>query len=424
MNTSPFSRRQFLRAAGVTLALPMLDSLTPLTRAAGAGGPVRRMVCVCTTLGIVAENLIPGKSGRDFESTPYLEPLKDFRGDLTVFSGVSHPDVDGGHSSEASFLTAAPHPGASSFRNTISLDQFALEKLPPATRFSSLVLNTGNGGMGLSVSRSGVKVPADWRPSEVFRKLFVNGSAREVAQQTQQLKDGQSIMDTVSADAKRLQNRVSSADREKLDDYFTTVREVEKRLKLAEAWAARTKPPITAKPPVDVQDGADFVARTRLMFDLMHLALQTDSTRFITLLIQGHNRVPPVQGVTIDWHNLSHHGKDPDKLAQLRVLELEQMKLLAEFLGRLKANAEGGSHLLANTMVLYGSNLGNASSHDTRNMPMLLAGGGFKHGQHLAGDEKNNTPLCQVYVGMLQRLGIETDQFASGKGRLKGLELA
>lgn len=423
MNDS-LSRRSFLRAAGVSLALPALETFTPATRAAATAGPIRRLVACCTTLGIHGENLFPKQAGRDFELTPYLEPLKDFRNDLTVFSGVSHPEVDGGHSSEASFLSAAPHPGASSFRNTISLDQFVLEKLPPATRFGSLVLNTGNGGVGLSVSRSGVKVPADYRPSEVFKKLFVNGTAKEVAQQSDRLRDGQSIMDTVAGDAKRLSARVTARDREKLDEYFTTVREVEQRLKLAEAWAQKPKPQVNVPPPTDVQNAADFVARTQLMFDLAHLALQTDSTRVITVAISGHNSVPPVKGITIDWHNLSHHGKDPEKLAQLRIIELEQMKLLAGFLVKLKASKEGGSDLLANTAVLYGSNLGNASSHDTKNMPMLLLGGGFKHGQHLAFDEKQNYPLPNLYVSVLQRLGIEASKFASSTGTMRGLELA
>ena len=418
------SRRSFLRAAGVTLALPLLESAKPLVRAAAGAGPIRRLVACCTTLGIHAENLFPAEAGRKFALTPYLEPLREWREELTVFSGVSHPEVDGGHSSEASFLTAAPHPGASSFRNTISLDQLALEKLPPATRFGSLVLNTGNGGTGLSVSRSGVKVPADYRPSEVFKKLFINGTAREVAQQSERIRDGRSIMDAVAGDAKRMSARATARDREKLDEYFTTVREVEQRLKLAEDWAKRPKPQVSVPPPTDVQNAADFVARTRLMFDLAHLALQTDSTRVITVMIAGHNSVPPIQGITQDWHNLSHHGRDPEKLAQLRVIELEQMKLLGGFLAKLKSAKEGGADLLANTMVLYGSNLGNASSHDTKNMPVLLAGGGFKHGQHLAFDAKNNYPLPNLYVSILQRLGIEASRFASGTGTMRGLEFA
>lgn len=406
------------------MALPLLDSFTPAARGAETTSPIRRMVCCCTTLGIHAENLFPAKSGRDFELTPYLEPLQELRNEFTVFSGMSHPEVDGGHSSEASYLTAAPHPGASSFRNTISLDQYVVEKLPPATRFGSLVLSSG-GGNGLSVSRSGVKVPADSRPSELFKKLFVNGSPQEVARQADRLRDGQSIMDVVADDSRRLQRKATSRDRAKLDEYFTTVREVEQRLKLAEDWTNKPKPPVSVSPPTDVQNSADFVARTRLMLDLAHLALQTDSTRIITLMIQGHNNVPPIQGVTVDWHNLSHHGKDPEKLAQLRIIELEQMKLLGGFLAKLKTSQESGSDLLANTMVLYGSNLGNASSHDTRNMPMLLAGGGFKHGQHLAFDAQKNMPLCNLYVSMLQRLGVETERFGSSTSAgLTGLDPA
>lgn len=423
MNLQSESRRQFLRAAGVSLALPLLESVGQSRARAAGQEPVRRMVCCCTTLGIHAENLFPAAAGHDYELTPYLQPLAELRGQFTIFSGLSHPEVDGGHSSEASFLTAAPHPGASSFRNMISLDQFALEKLPPETRLGSLVLNTA-GGSGLSVSRSGVKAPAESRPSEVFKKLFVAGTPREVARQTERLKDGQSIMDTVAQEAKRLQQRAAAKDREKLGDYFTTVREVEQRLKLAEDWANRPKPKVDVPAPVDVPNAADFVARTRLMFDLVHLALQTDSTRLITLMIQGHNSVPPVQGVTVDWHNLSHHGKDPDKLAQLRIIELEQMKLLAGFLAKLKGSAESSGDLLAHTTVLYGSNLGNASSHDTKNMPVLLAGGGFKHGQHLAFDQRNNSPLANLFVSMLQRLGISDAKFGGATTPIPGLEMA
>lgn len=423
-NSRGFDRRLLLKVTGVSLALPALESFGPRAlRGADGAAPIRRMTCVCTTLGIHNENLIPTAAGRDFELTPYLAPLAELRGQFTVFSGVSHPDVDGGHSSEASFLTAAPHPGASSFRNTISLDQLVVEKLPPTTRFSSLVLSTSQGSASMSVSRSGVMVPADYRPSEVFKKLFVNGTTKEVAEQTRRLQDGQSIMDAVQGEAKRLQQRASAPDRARLDEYFTTVREVEQRLHQAEDWAKKPKPPVEMIPPTDIQNAADFVNRSRLMYDLAHLALATDSTRVISLRIQGHNSVPPIDGITQDWHNLSHHGKDPEKLAQLKVIELEQMKLLANFLIRLEASQEGAASLLDNTMVLYGSNLGNASSHDTRNMPMMLAGGGFRHGQHLQFDAQKNEPLPNLFVSMLQRLGIEADRFATSTGTMRGLEM-
>ena len=192
----------------------------------------------------------------------------------------------------------------------------------------------------------------------------------------------------------------------------------------AQEWSKRPKPKVSVPPLGDIASMADIVGRTRLMLDLARLAFQTDSTRFITLRIDVVGVVPPIAGVTLDHHNLSHHGKDPEKLKQLQLIEVQQLAALRDFLGQLQQTKEGGETLLERTMVLYGSNLGNASSHDTRNLPILFAGGGFKHGQHLASDRKNNTPLCKLYVSMLQRLGIEIDRFASGAGRLGGLEFA
>ena len=179
-----------------------------------------------------------------------------------------------------------------------------------------------------------------------------------------------------------------------------------------------------AKQPKDITDRADIIGCTRLMYDLIHLALQTDSTRIITLSIQGSGLVPPIEGVTEGYHSLSHHGKDPKKLEQLKAVEMAEFVALGEFLTKLKGTTEEGSNLLDRTMVYYGSNLGNASSHDNKNMPTFLAGGGFRHGQHLAFDQQNNTPLCNLYVSMLQRLGIEADAFASGRTTLKGLDCA
>ena len=365
---------------------------------------------------IEAESLFPKATGRQYDLTPYLRPLADLRDDFTLFSGVSHPGVDGGHSSEGCFLSAAPHPKASSFKNSISLDQWLLDKLPPRTRIPYLSLTTSDIGQGLSVSRSGVLLPADNKPSAVFRRLFVNGSADEVAAQTRRLAEGRSIMDLMGEESRRLRGRVGATDGHRLDEYFTTVREVEKRLHESQQWAERPKPQVAAKPPTDIPGTADFAGQTRLMFDLTHLALETDSTRVVTFRIQGQQSVPVVPGVNQGWHNLSHHGKDPEKLAQLRKIELEQMKLLAGFLAKLKATKEGGGALLDRTSVVYGSNLGNASSHDTTNLPVLLAGGGFRHGQYLACDPKDNAPLCNLFVTMLRQQGLDVGGFASSKG--------
>jgi Protein of unknown function (DUF1552) len=417
--TTPVNRRTFLRAAGLSLALPLLESVS---RGATPAAPPRRVLLACTGLGIHAPNLFPDEAGKGYRPTPYLEVLKGFRDQITVCSGLSHPEVDGGHSSEASYLTAAPHPGGASFRNTISLDQFIVEQLKPDTRFPYLALGTRTGS--LSFARSGVQIPSDTRPSRVFARLFLNGTAREIEGQVRRLRDGESIMDAVRDQARQLQGKVNAPDRERLEQYFTAVREVEKRMVSGQEWARKPKPKVKVAPPRDVTDPSDTVGRTRLMFDLAHLAFQTDSTRVITLKVDGANLVPPIEGVTIDHHNLSHHGRDPEKLAQLRIVETRQMEALRDFLVNLVGSKEAGGSLLDRTMVFYGSNLGNASSHDTKNMPVLLAGGGFRHGQHLAFDRKNNTPLCNLYVSMLRRLGVEADAFASGKARLTGLDLA
>lgn len=417
-----FSRRTFLRGAGVTLALPLLEVMTPL-RAQAAATPPRRMICINTTLGLHTPNLFPAAAGKDYELTPYLEPLQEFRRELTVFSGLSHPEVDGGHPAEMCYLTAAPHPRADNFKNTISLDQYAIEKLVPDTRFGSLVLASSS-SRGLSYTRSGVPIPADEKPSRVFKNMFVDGTPTEVTAQVQRLKQGQSIMDTVLSEAKDFQRGLGQPDRDKLDEYFTSVREVEQRMVKAQDWARRPKPKVDAKAPTDIASSVEVPARVRLMIDLMHLALQTDSTRFITFALNGLNAVPVIPGVTQDWHNLSHHGQDPAKLAELKVVELQQMKLFGELLAKLKGTQEQGGTLLDRTIVMFGSNLGNASSHDNKNLPIIVAGGGFRHGQHLAFDPKKNPPLSNLYVQFLRRLGADVNAFGSGNGTIPGFELA
>ncbi|HEV7406009.1 MAG TPA: DUF1552 domain-containing protein [Chthoniobacteraceae bacterium] len=411
--SAPLSRRAFLRGAGVSLALPFLDAMWPHRLLGAQPAAPKRLVAVCTSLGIYGPALFPKQTGRDYESTPYLDLIKEHRNDVTVFSGLSHPDQSGadGHSSEMTWLTSARHPGLGGFRNAISVDQFVAEKIGFETRFPSLQLGTNN--ISQSYTRSGVMIPAETRPSVMFAKLFIDGTKGEVWNQMKKLQEGRSIMDTVGAEAKRFGARVGAADREKLDEYFTSVREMEQRLAKAEDWVQKPKPKIDATKPQDIADNADIIGRLQLLFELVPLALQTDSTRLITILVQGRGDVPPVPGVTIDHHNLSHHGQDPEKIRQLELVEMAEFGAFAKLLGALKQKTEGGAPLLDNTMVLLGSNLGNANSHDWTNLPLPLAGGGFKHGQHLAFDAKNNVPLCNLFVQMLQKMGQETNAFGS-----------
>jgi len=416
-------RRSFLKGAGVALALPLLDAMLPLgSRASDVERARRRMVLIDLGFGLHAPNLFPTNAGSDYESTPYLDVIQDFRKDFTIISGTSHPDVDGGHFAAKSFLTAAPKPTSANFKNSISIDQLAAEKMGLETRFSSLTLSLMD-GRGVSYSRSGVEVPSDSRPSKLFTKLFLDAKPDEKQRQVQRLKDGQSILDGVLDKARAMQGRLGSRDRERLDQYFTAVRATEQRLIKAEAWEQRPKPQVTAKPPQDVTNSADVIARVNLMYDMIYLALETDSTRLITLYNPGVNAVPPIAGVTQDYHNLSHHGQDAERLAQLKIVELEQMRAFSEFLGKLRGSPEAGGSLLDHTMVLLGSDLGNGSSHDNHNLPIILAGGGFKHGQHLAFDQTNNYPLPNLFVTMMQRLGLEMDHFASSTGTMRGLEV-
>lgn len=418
-----WNRRTMLRASGVALALPMLEALLPRGVRAGdeaSSQPRRRMVLIDLGFGLHAPNLFPAEAGRDYRLTPYLEQLREFREQFTIISGTSHPDVDGGHHAAKSFLTAAPKPTSANFKNSISLDQFAAERIGLQTRYASLTLSL-SAGRGLSYSRSGVEIPSESRPSQLFARLFLDGKPEEKQRRMQQLRDGQSVMDAVLDSARRMQQRLGPRDRERLDQYFSSVRATEQRLVKSEEWEQRPKPPVDAAAPQDITNTADVIGRVRLMFDMTRLALQTDSTRLVTLYNPGVNAVPPIAGVTEDYHNLSHHGQDEQRLAQLKIVELEQMKVLAEFLGKLRQTPEDEATLLDRTMVLFGSDLGNGSSHDNRNLPIILAGGGFRHGQHLAFDRQNNYPLPNLFVSMLQQLGLEVDRFASSTGTMTGL---
>jgi hypothetical protein len=410
------TRRHFLRAAGVSLALPLLEA-----HAVAAAKPPRRMVCICTPLGLHPEFFFPEKAGKDYGSTPYLDLFQDLREDFTVVSGLAHPEVGSSHDSIFSLLTAAPHPEQrAGFKNSISLDQFAAEKIGGETRFPSLTLSCE--GFSLSWTRSGAIVPSDIWPANVFARLFLEGKPDEVEAQARQLRDGRSILDAVGEQSKSLKSNLGAADRDKLDEYFTSVRELEQRLARAEEWSKKPKPKVSVKPPQNNNVPGDVVGKSRLMFDLIHLALQTDSTRIVTLMLLGTSLVPPVLGVSLGHHDLSHHGKDPNKIKQLAMVETEMLKTFREFLTKLKESKEEGETLLDRTSVFFSSNLGNASNHSTKNLPVILAGGGFRHGRHLAFDAKDHPPLSNLYVSMLQRMGIEADRFGSSTGTLTGLE--
>jgi len=430
----PISRRQLLRGAGIAMALPFLDSMIkPFGRLAKAASPLspdatpRRMFGICNNLGVLHEPFFPKDTGRNYTLSPYLEFLKEHRNDFTVMSGVSHPYVDGGHPTDIAFLTAAPHPASSSFRNSISLDQHIAERIGTLTRFPSLTLSVNGGARGLSWTGTGVAIPPEEKASSVFNQLFLQGTPEEVQTQIRALDTGKSILDVVADQASALQRNLGTRDRGRLDQYFSSVRDLEHRLQESKGWESKPKPVVNEAPPVDPTSPAQYMAKVKVMYDLVRLSFETDSTRAITLMLNSvATPVVQIDGETLtdSYHNLSHHGMAPDKLSQLKILDEWHMKLLAELFTHLKGVREGDETLMERTMILFGSNLGDANAHSTVNMPMLFAGGGFRHGQHLAFDTSNNYPLPNLFVSMLQRMGIEEDKFASSTGTMRGLDVA
>lgn len=413
------SRRNFLRAAGVSIALPRLDAFLPRGFASAPAAPPKRMLLIGRPLGLHAPFFFPEKPGKDYESTRYLKTLDAHRGGFTVFSGMSHRGYPGGHHTENALLTGVAPEGVrfGDLRNTVSLDQEVASRIGGETRFPYLSL--GNGGTGaLSWNRKGVKVPLEDKATQVFRQLFINGTPEEVARETERIKNGQSVLDGVRAQARGLAGQLGPADRERLDLLLTSIREAEARLQQDQAWVMKPKAKVDAQPFTDdYWDDLKMFARERQWFDLVHLALQTDSTRVIALWVWSHGRVD-LPGVTIGHHDATHHGQDEAKIRQLGAIEETEMRLLAGLLDKLKATNEGEATLLDRTVVFYGSNIGNGSSHSCDNLPILLAGGGFKHAGHVAYDRKNNMALSNLFVRMLRQMDIELDRFGSSTGMI------
>ncbi len=404
------------------MGIPWLSAMDAAFAAPDSTAPPKRFVAMTLGLGLHAENLNPRDAGRGYQPSRYLQPIEDLREQFTVISGSSHPGVTGGHRAEASILTASPMGSSGRAKNSISLDQHMAKFLGHHTRFPSLVLSS-DGSNSPAYTENGSMIPAESSPSKLFTQLFIDDSAAERAKQAQRVIQGRSIMDLVGEDARRLERELGSGDRQRLDAYFTSVRDLEKRMSDSQAWASRPKPKVDVPKPIDIGNSNDFVGRQRLMSDMIRLALQTDSTRFIVYHLGGSGGVVPLPGVDEGYHSLSHHGLDEEKLEQLAVVETAIMSAWGEFLRGLARADDHGTSLLDNTSVLLTSNLGNASNHSNQNMPVVLAGGGFRHGQHLGFNPKNNYPLPNLFVSLMQRVGLADDRFATGTSTMTGLEM-
>ena len=413
-------RRTVLRGIGVSLGLPWLNAMQRAVAVEATSAAPNRFVAISLGLGLHNENLVPKEAGHDYKASRYLEGLQDIRDSFSVISGTSHPGVSGGHRAEASILTGSPMGTAGRAKNTISVDQYMAKHLGDATRFPSLVLGA-SGSNSPCYTENGAMIPAESSPSALFAKLFVDETKRERDLHAHRVHQGRSIMDLVGEDARSLQRDLGLGDRDRLDAYFTSVRDLEKRMSEHQRWANQPKPRVNAKAPRDVGSPNDLIARQKTMCDVIKLALQTDSTRFVSFHLGGSGGVLPIEGVDEGYHSLSHHGMDDEKLAQLALVETAIINEWGDFLRQLKSSEDGQGNLLDHTSVLLTSNLGNASNHDNRNMPVLFAGGGFRHGQHLAFNTQRNYPLTNLFVSVLQQVGMEVDKFATGTSTMTGL---
>jgi hypothetical protein len=402
-------RRALLKGTGVALALPLLDAMRPAL--AAETPPPMRFVGVLNYLSFHTPYLFPAEAGPDYKPTRYLEPLQPHRADFTVISGLNHPDVRDGHSSDKSFFTGAPHPAAPAFRNTISLDQLAAEAFGRETRYPSLNFST-SGAHSCSYLRSGVRIPPETSPARAYARLFIDGSPEEVAQEVARVQEGRSILDRVATAADRLRRDVGAADRDKLDQYFESVRDLETRMVRLEDYAKLPKPK-PGEPPVKDPGPGENTARFGLMLDVARLALQTDLTRIVTLYFVDTSKTPSQPKASFSHHELSHHGKDAGKIEKLAVLERDVLLEWGRFIGGLKEAPDGTGRLLDRTISVVGAGMGNASSHDSTNLPILVAGGRFKHGSHLAHDPKSPPPVCNLWVQVLHELGVEVPAFGS-----------
>lgn len=414
MPLSPLNRRTFLRSTGVAIGLPFLDAMLPVHAAESTRAAARpkRMVLVGRPLGMYAPFFFPEKTGKDYEPSRYLKLLTEHRDRFTVFSGMSHRYA-AGHFAEVGLFTGVRPENIrpSDIRNTISLDQEVASHVGRETRFASLAI----GGGDVCWNRRGVRIPSQQRATQVFKQLFVRGTPDEEAREMRRLRDGQSILDDVRDQAKSIAGRLGEVDRERLDSYLASIREAEQRLQQDERWGNTPKPTVDVPVPSVDYSGIQLVERSRQWYDIVRLALQTDSTRVISLWLGSQER-PEIQGVTIAHHDASHHGQEPAKLDQLAKIEEAEISVFGEFLQKMRDTSEGEQHLLDATSIFYSSNLGNSSSHDNTNLPIILAGGGYKHQGHIGYDRTNNKFLSNLFLRMIHQMGIEAESFGASNG--------
>lgn len=421
-----YSRRRFVvRALGGSLALPTLASLAaeprpPVLATRGAGVGASRFVAIGNLLGFQQNQFFPETRAAGFAETPLLRPLAANRDRLTVLRGLDH-GLRGGHFAVHAFLSGVLHHEAKHRPDgNVTIDQFIAEEVGRQTRFPSLTVGSEggiHGGCQIAWTKAGVRVPPITGPAELFEKLFVTESApaRQAAAQANALQG--SILDTVREEVADLARSVNGADRGRLDDYLAAVRDVEKRVQARRRWHDKPKP----VPPLERPADTNFVDDLPLLYELIALALQTDSTRVATLEIGG-SFLPQTLGIDKSYHGLSHHGNDEKTIAHLITLETYQLEQFNTFVSRLAGIQDGEGTLLDSTTVLFGSGMGDGNRHTNTDLPLVLAGGGFSTGQfrNLPAKGPGKVPLCNLLLGIAHRMGVRADSFGTSTGVYTG----
>jgi hypothetical protein len=413
--TPILDRRHFLRGLGVSLALPAFNSLNVGFVASAPKADPRRLICIGNHLGFWPGGFFPTAEGRDYALSKTLAPLQEYRSDFTVFSHLDH-GAKGGHGAVHSFLSGVKKEESAGFpEKNISIDQVAAEHVGAATRYPSITAGIGE-GTDMCWNRAGVHLPPVNNPARLFEALFVEASGSEKASERERLSNRASVLDALRESAKQLAGNLDASDRSKLDQYLTSVRDVERRLQMSDAWLDKPKP----KSPIDpVKDEERMqIEEIPLFMDLMTLALQTDSTRVTTFEV-------PLGFHTQDldvgsYHGLSHHSKQEGLLTQLQVVENYLMKQFAHLFGKLK---EVG--LIDSTLVVIGSGMGNGSTHSNRDLPVILAGGGLKHQGHLIcpDEDRKRIQLSNLWLSTLQWFGVERERFGRSTGTFSPMNI-
>lgn len=417
-------RRFVLQSVTGTLLLPTLASLATGAQANLSQRPTkdseqsdpRRFVAVGNLLGFQQKHFFPQEPGKEYEDTTLLKPLMANRDKFTVYRGLDH-GLRGGHFAVHTFLSGVLHHESKNRHDgNMTLDQYLADKIGGDTRFPSLTVGSEggiHGGCQMSWTRSGVRIPPITAPAELFDKLFKSDTTAQRARRVRETQLQASILDSVLEEAGDLSQRINREDRNKLDEYFSSIRDVEKKIEIRKRWTKHPKPDAPFEKPANTNTVDDLP----MLYELIALALQTDSTRVATLEIGG-SFLPQNLGIERSYHSMSHHGNDKEVVANLITLETYQLDQFSKFLTRLSGMQTEHGSLLDSTAVLFGSGMGNGSSHTNSDLPIILAGGGYDSGEYKKVPTKGTQkiPLCNLFLDIAQRTGVQTESFGTSTG--------